>query len=788
MTIVDEIRQNRENGAKRLEEEYKAGLMTLARRFCVDESDAEELVNRTLAAVVDGIDKYIEQSAFFGWMCQILSNIHSLDNRRKFNKDVIYPGTVPDVVDEDAREAIYRDVDAVLLRDAVDRLPKEARELLTMHYFMDMPVAQIAKILTMPDGTVRSKLYYARKLLAAKLGAFVKKPRAKALLLALALAALAAVGAVGVAAIRSVSEPAAEEAEVVFNAKNTENTEEPLEVFEGLSEEGLSLGSAPTNHETQGDSPQVVAEVTDNFNTNNEENAMNGSIVKKSAAKLVAAAAILSAGTALSGSASIVPVPGYDILEYLESSGTQYIDTGVVYANDTKLTQRFCVVDFAGVQMQMGALDRIANVWHRIHWGVAGESTLRYIKWIGLGNAGQTTLPAGANGWVDVSIDASDQSYTEDGHSTIAIFARNESGTFTCGKFRVGITRIWKGTDLVRLLVPARRLSDNALGLYDYCEPKFYENGGSGEFAAGPAMKYLVVAKAIPDSLQSIDSPVEAYCPLPVVKEVFTGRTLTKDVDYTVAWTNNTRFGEGTCTVSGAGDYATATPGSATFLIVPQAKLPHEFQRLLYLETTGTVHYVDTDIHPTANTRITAVAQTTANANTYLVGILDTPQWRRFHLGAKWMINQKFYLAGGVGGNETQYTADDRLLLDDGWNKLTMDAANKVLSVNDGTTYALVTSGTLPTESTLRIFGRASNSESHNVGNPVRIADVAIYESGEKTHEYIPCRRESDGVLGLYDVVDKLFLVNSGSAEGGFLAGPELKDDTRVSGFLYIVR
>ena len=488
-----------------------------------------------------------------------------------------------------------------------------------------------------------------------------------------------------------------------------------------------------------------------------------------------------------SGSASITPVPGYEMLEYLESSGTQYIDTGVVYANDTKLTQRFCVVDFAGAQMQMGALDRIANVWHRFHWGVAGESTLRYIKWIGLANVSYTTLPAGADGWVDVSIDASDQSYTEDGHNTIAIFARNESGTFTCGKFRVGITRIWKGTDLVRLLVPARRLSDNALGLYDYCEPKFYENGGSGEFAAGPAMKYLVVAKAIPDSLQSIDSPVEAYCPLPVVKEEFTGRTLTKDVDYTVAWMNNTRFGEGTCTVSGAGDYATATPGSATFLIVPQAKLPHEFQRLLYLETKGTVHYVDTDIHPTANTRITAVAQTTANANTYFVGILDTPQWCRFHLGAKWMTNQKFYLAGGVGGNETQYTNDDRLLIDAGWNKLTMDAANKVLSVNDGTTYALGTSGTLPTESTLRIFGRASNSESHNAGNPVRIADVAIYESGEKTHEYIPCRRESDGVLGLYDVVGKQFLVNSGSAQGGFLAGPELKDDW-VSGFIYIVR
>ena len=785
MGFIREVRNDIEREALRLMRGYYSMLLAEAKRLCGDDQTAEDLAMKAVETyLAKPEDELPSEDKTGAWLRAAVRNHYQNSIRGKARACTVYVDQTDaerlaelGPVDNSTDEAILAHSDAELVRSAIARLPPDVRSIIMLRYFESLPIRQIAEIIRRSPDSVRSNLYYARKVLAKRLGKMMGRA-------ALAIAAVlfggslvyAAAVAVGLApSLFTAAEPAAEAAPA-----------ESTEVSEG-SLTGLSANQESQTTGADGDSPQVVAEVTDNFNTNKEGNAVNGSIVKKSAAKLVAAAAVLSAGTALSGSASIVPVPGYDILEYLESSGTQYIDTGVVYANDTKLTQRFCVVDFAGAMMQMGALDRIANVWHRFHWGVAGESTLRYIKWIGLGNVGQTTLPAGADGWVDVSIDASDQSYTEDGHSTIAIFARNESGTFTCGKFRVGITRIWKGTDLVRLLVPARRLSDNALGLYDYCEPKFYENGGSGEFAAGPAMKYLVVAKAIPDSLQSIDSPVEAYCPLPVVKEVFTGRTLTKDVDYTVAWTNNTRFGEGTCTVSGAGDYATATPGSATFLIVPQAKLPHEFQRLLYLETTGTVHYVDTDIHPTANTRITAVAQTTANANTYLVGILDTPQWRRFHLGAKWMINQKLYLAGGVGGNETQYTNDDRLLIDAGWNKLTMDAANKVLSVNDGTTYELGTSGTLPTESTLRIFGRMSNSESHNVGNPVRIADVAIYESGEKTHEYIPCRRESDGVLGLYDVVDKLFLVNSGSAEGGFLAGPELKDDW-VSGFIYIVR
>ncbi len=470
----------------------------------------------------------------------------------------------------------------------------------------------------------------------------------------------------------------------------------------------------------------------------------------------------------------------------MESSGTQYIDTGVVYANDTKLTQRFCVVDFAGAQMQMGALDTVSGANHRFHWGCRGAvATLQYVAGAQIGgNPGD--ISAGSDGWVDLTLDATSagSAFTESGHSTIGLFGRNTGGTFSCGNFRVGQTCIWKGGNLVRNMIPVRRKADGVLGFYDYCEPKFYENGGSGEFAAGPAMKYLVVAKVIPDSLQSIDSPVEAYYPLPVVKDNM-GRTLTKDVDYTVAWTNNTRFGAGTCTVSGIGDYSDVLPASAGFLIAPQAKLPQEFQRLFYLETTGTVHYVDTDIHPTANTRITALAQTTANANTYLVGILDTPQWRRFHLGAKW-ISSRHYLAGGVGANETQ-NATPSLLVDSGWNKMTMDAANETLSVNDGTTYTLGTGGTLPTVSALRIFGRASNSESYNIGNPVRIADVAIYESGEKTHEFIPCRRESDGVLGLYDTGDKKFLVNSGSAEGGFLAGPELYD-AKAEGLMIFVR
>ena len=787
MGFIREVRNDIEREALRLMRGYYSMLLAEAKQLCGDDQTAEDLAMKAVETyLAKSEDELPSEDKTGAWLRAAVRNHYQNSIRGKARACTVYVDQTDaerlaelGPVDNSTDEAILAHSDAELVRSAIARLPPDVRSIIMLRYFESLPIRQIAEIIRRSPDSVRSNLYYARKVLAKRLGKMMGRA-------ALAIAAVlfggslvyAAAVAVGLAPSPFVAaEPAAEDV-VVFNTKSTEDTEGALT--------GLSANQESQTTGADGDSPQVVAEVTDNFNTNKEENAVNGSIVKKSAAKLVAAAAVLSASTALSGSASITPVPGYDILEYLESSGTQYIDTGVVYANDTKLTQRFCVVDFAGAQMQMGALDNVSGANHRFHWGCrGGVATLEYIAGVGIGgNPGG--ISAGSDGWVDLTLDATSagSAFTESGHSTIGLFGRNTGGTFSCGNFRVGQTCIWKGGNLVRNMVPVRRKSDGVLGFYDYCEPKFYENGGSGEFAAGPAMKFLMIAKAIPDSLQSIDSPVEAYYPLPVVKDN-TGRTLTKDVDYTVAWANNTRFGEGTCTVSGAGDYATAMTGSATFLIVPQAKLPKGFRRFLYLEATGTVHYVDTDIHPTANTRITALAQTTANANTYLVGILDTPQWRRFHLGAKW-ISSKHYLAGGVGGNETQ-NATPSLLVDSGWNKLTMDAANKTLSVNDGTTYTLGTSGTLPTESTLRIFGRMSNNPANSSANPARIADVVVYESGEKTHEFIPCRRESDGVLGLYDVVGKQFLVNSGSAEGGFLAGPELKDDW-VSGFIYIVR
>lgn len=196
MDIVEQLRIDRENGARRLESEYKAGLLTLARRLCADGSDAEELVNRTFAEVIRSIDRYAEQSAFFGWMARILVNLHGHDTERKSATMVVSDQTAQELATApDADDQIFREVDAAILRDAIEGLPEDMRKTLVSHYFLGLSVSEVARLLSTPSGTVKWRLQAARRILAAKLGAAAKKPGGRALLLVLALCGFTALGA-----------------------------------------------------------------------------------------------------------------------------------------------------------------------------------------------------------------------------------------------------------------------------------------------------------------------------------------------------------------------------------------------------------------------------------------------------------------------------------------------------------------------------------------------------------------------------------------------------------------
>ena len=161
--IWDEIRADRESGARRLVAEYGNRLYAAALLLCGNTADADELVFRAFERAVSRIERYEPSGDFFSWLYVIMLNFRRMDLRRN-RPDVISVGTpqeLPEVCDEALADTLSG-LDAELIRAAVGRLPPMFSEVLVLRYFEGRSMEDISTIVGVPVGTVKSRLHNAK--------------------------------------------------------------------------------------------------------------------------------------------------------------------------------------------------------------------------------------------------------------------------------------------------------------------------------------------------------------------------------------------------------------------------------------------------------------------------------------------------------------------------------------------------------------------------------------------------------------------------------------------------
>ncbi len=169
--ILEKLRANPEDGARLLVGAYGRRLYAAAMRLCRNETDAEDLVSRTLARVVQSIGSFKGDSSFFTWQCSIMANFFKMDIRRKAANALVFPDELPERTDErpTPAEAAERADDAREVRAAVASLPDKLRAAVVMFYFSGMSVPAIAKSMGEPEGTVYYWLHEAKKTIREKI-------------------------------------------------------------------------------------------------------------------------------------------------------------------------------------------------------------------------------------------------------------------------------------------------------------------------------------------------------------------------------------------------------------------------------------------------------------------------------------------------------------------------------------------------------------------------------------------------------------------------------------------
>ena len=159
-----------EEGA--INEIYAAlGSMVLGylRRF-VARDEAEDVLQRVFYEVWRNRDRYDPTRSLEAWVLGIARK-RAIDLLRRRHANVVPIEELRDIAGDDGRALAERYARANEVRSALQRLPGEQREALTLAYFGDLTQSEIAERLGVPLGTVKARAFRGLRRLADLLGA-----------------------------------------------------------------------------------------------------------------------------------------------------------------------------------------------------------------------------------------------------------------------------------------------------------------------------------------------------------------------------------------------------------------------------------------------------------------------------------------------------------------------------------------------------------------------------------------------------------------------------------------
>ena len=143
---------------------WQPRLAGLAWRLTSQREAAQDIVQDSWLAIVRGLKRLDDPALFRTWAYRIVKNKCADWTRRRAVGRTASKELQDAAISESGVGAgeSESDRDVRLLRRAMAKLPEEQRAMLSLHYIDGMGIAEIARVLNVPAGTVKSRLYHVR--------------------------------------------------------------------------------------------------------------------------------------------------------------------------------------------------------------------------------------------------------------------------------------------------------------------------------------------------------------------------------------------------------------------------------------------------------------------------------------------------------------------------------------------------------------------------------------------------------------------------------------------------
>ena len=153
--------------------DLKTPLRAFANHLTKNPDDADDLLQETHFRALSNYDKFAEGTNIKAWLFTIMKNIFINNYRRKSRRKTVFDNTEDQFILNSALAPIGNKAESNLMmnniRTAIEGLDIQYRKPFMMHY-EGYKYQEIADDMQLPLGTVKSRIFFARKLLKESLG------------------------------------------------------------------------------------------------------------------------------------------------------------------------------------------------------------------------------------------------------------------------------------------------------------------------------------------------------------------------------------------------------------------------------------------------------------------------------------------------------------------------------------------------------------------------------------------------------------------------------------------
>lgn len=161
-----------------LVDRYQQYVFTIAIRITKNKEEAEEVAQDSFIKAYDSLSGYRGEAKFSSWLYRIV--YHKALDRIKANNRKRHFEIVDDVT-KDTLDLVENGLDYLMaqerkemIKNCIDALPPDEAAIISMYYFDDLSIKEVAFSTGLSEDNIKIKLYRSRKILFSKLKNYIE--------------------------------------------------------------------------------------------------------------------------------------------------------------------------------------------------------------------------------------------------------------------------------------------------------------------------------------------------------------------------------------------------------------------------------------------------------------------------------------------------------------------------------------------------------------------------------------------------------------------------------------